>query len=80
MEKNEYVFQSVRKKERVMSSSASGDRRRDAQGDPEASMNQRSGSAPYRSSRSNGSRTLPRLLDIFRPSRSTISPRHTTLR
>ena len=49
---------------------ASGLTRRACQGDPEASMNQRSASAPCASIRGIGSSTLPRCLLILRPSAS----------
>ncbi len=54
--------------------------RRSAHGEPLVSRYHRSASAPTRSITSMGSMTLPRLFDIFLPSASTISPRHTTFR
>jgi len=49
-------------------------------GDPEAAMNQRTASAPWRSISGIGSRMLPRCLDIFRPSSARMWPRQSTLR
>ena len=53
--------------------------RRACQGEPEASMNQRSASAPCASISGIGSRTLPRCLLILRPSASRMWPRDSTL-
>ena len=41
-------------------------------------MNQRTASAPWRSISGNGSRMLPRCLDILRPSSARMWPRHST--
>ena len=54
--------------------------RRDDHGEPPASMNQRTASAPCWSISGMGSRMLPRCLDILRPSSARIRPRHTTVR
>ena len=54
--------------------------RREAHGEPFVIMNQRSASAPWRSSASHGSNMLPSDFDIFRPSAAMMWPRHTTLR
>src|SRR5262245_46761994 len=78
--KNAYTFQSVSMNWRTISSNASIETLRSAHGDPFVSRNQRSASAPCRSNTSNGSIVLPSDLDIFRPSASRISPRHTTVR
>ncbi len=50
------------------------------QGDPCENIHHRRGSAPRVSRISQGSMTFPTLLDILRPSASTMCPRHSTLR
>ena len=74
------MFQSVRKNRRTTSSMISKDARRSDQGDPEASMNQRTASAPTCSNAASGSITFPRRFDIFRPSASMTRPWQITLR
>ena len=54
--------------------------RRDAHGEPPATMNQRTASAPWVSISGMGARMLPRCLDILRPSSARMCPRHSTLR
>ena len=74
------MFHSVRRNRRTTSPMASIDTRRVAHGEPPATKNHRTASAPYRSMAMKGSITFPSRFDIFLPSASTISPRQTTFR
>ena len=74
------AFQNVSSTLRTVSWIVEWPTRRDAHGEPPASMNQRTASAPWRSISGIGSKMLPRCLDILRPSSARISPRHTTVR
>jgi hypothetical protein len=78
--KNDQVFHKVRRVSRMAASMASKLTRVGVHGDPCENIHHRSGSAPRVSRISQGSVTLPRLLDIFRPSASTRWPRHSTFR
>jgi hypothetical protein len=78
--KNEYVFQSVTRKRFVVSSMFSRYTRLGVHGELAEAKFQRTASAPREPMTSHGSVTLPRLFDIFWPSWSRRSDRHTTLR
>ena len=58
----------------------SSDTRRGTHGCPAEKKYHRSASAPKVDMIAHGSSALPRDFDIFRPSSSTMWPRHTTLR
>ena len=80
MVKNDQVFHSVSSESRMEVSMTSKLTRVGVHGDPCENIHQRSGSAPRVVRISHGSITLPTLLDILRPSASTMCPRQSTLR
>ena len=74
------MFQSVESTRREASPTSSEEKRRELPGGAAAYMYQRKASAPWASITSHGFTTLPRDLDIFWPSPSSISPTLITLR
>src|SRR6266516_7209289 len=78
--KKQYVFQSVSKKRRNVSDTNLSEKRRASPGRVAVYRYQRRASAPCSSITAIGSTTLPRLLLIFRPLSSKMSPRQITLR
>ena len=80
MVKNDQVFHRVSSASRIDASIASKLTRVGVHGDPCENIHHRSGSAPRVERISQGSMTLPTLLDILRPSASTMWPRHRTFR
>ena len=80
MVKNDQVFHRVSRVSRIEASMASKLTRVGVHGEPWENIHHRSGSAPRVARISHGSMTLPTLLDILRPSASTMWPRHSTLR
>ena len=78
--KNERTFHSVKSVVRADSRMPSSEMRLAVHGDPFEKKYQRTASEPWRAKISHASATLPRDFDIFWPSASTTSPRHTTLR
>ena len=80
MTKNEYVFHSVTGTGGSTRRCLSIDTRCGVHGEPAEKKFQRSASAPRVSRTVHGSMTLPCDFDIFWPSWSTSSARHTTLR
>ena len=69
------MFHRVRMNLRITSSRFSGPKRRGNQGELDVNRYQRSASAPCLSRMLQGSTTLPRRLDILRPSLSRMWPR-----
>ncbi len=80
MVKNDHVFHSVSSVSRIDESMTSKLTRVGVHGEPWENIHHRRGSAPRVERISQGSMTLPMLLDILRPSASTMCPRHRTLR
>jgi hypothetical protein len=78
--KNHQVFHNVRRVSRMDASMNSKLTRVGVHGEPWENIHQRRGSAPRVERISHGSMTFPMLLDILRPSASTMCPRQSTLR
>ena len=72
------AFQNVSSTLRTVSWIVVWPTRREAHGEPPATMNQRTASAPCWSMSGIGSRMLPRCLDILRPSSARMWPRQST--
>ena len=80
MVKNDQVFHRVSRVSRMEASMTSKLTRVGVHGEPCENIHHRRGSAPRVERISHGSMTLPTLLDILRPSASTMCPRQSTLR
>ena len=80
MVKNDQVFHRVSRVSRSDASMTSKLTRVGVHGEPWENIHHRRGSAPRVERISHGSMTFPTLLDIFRPSASTMCPRQSTLR